>query len=122
MSLTLTIIGNRFEGGNADQISRLRYTGSFTNPYTAGGEVVTSLPFTKKIFGGKTLMVNPSVSTNLAGLAHNAIWRGDTSSTATIVLQLVQPGLSGTASAGFYIDNTTANISNLTCTFEMSGK
>lgn len=122
MSTTLTIIGSRLEGGNADQISRLRYTVSCTNPYTAGGEVITTLPFTKKFFGGKVLQVNPVCATNLAGAAANSAFRGDTSSTATIVLQLLQTGLSGTASAGFWVDNTTANISNLTFTMEVSGK
>lgn len=122
MSLALTIIGSRYEGGNADQVSRLRYTGSFTNPYTAGGEAITTFPFTKKFFGGKVLSVNPVVATNLAGALGNAVFRSDTTSTGTVILQLLQTGLSGAASAGLWVDNTTANISNATCVIEISGK
>ncbi len=68
------------------------------------------------------MIVGKAKSTEaLAGLVTHATFRADTSSTATAVIQLLSAGLSGTASAGNLVDNTTANISTLTCTVELFG-
>ncbi len=120
MSLTLTVIGSRLEGGNSDGFNRTRYTVSCTNPYTVGGESVSTLPYTKKFLGGRTLSVSAATATNLAGLANTAVFRSDASSTGTVTLQFLQGGT--TTSTGLWVDNTTANISNMTFIIEVIGK
>ena len=78
--------------------------------------------FPNKFLGGKVTAVSAAVTAALAGLAHTGTFRGDSSSTGSAVLfQLFQTGLAATASAGLWVDNTTANISATTCTIEMWG-
>lgn len=122
MTLTLTIIDDTYSRNGADGVKRVQFTGSFTNPYTAGGEsVTTSTYFGTKFLGGTVLAVEPSVGIDNTGIAMTGRFRSDTSSTTTAVLQLFNAGLSGTAKAGLFVDNTVANISNTTITFEMAG-
>ena len=123
MSLTLTIIDDTYSSNSSDGRKRVFFTGSLTNPYTASGEVITTMStyFYTKFLGGHVTMVNPSVTSALAGIAKTGTFRGDTSSLTTQVLQFFQTGLSGTASAGLWVDNTTANLSATTFTVEAYG-
>lgn len=123
MSVTFTILDDSNSANNPDGRKHIFGVLSFTNPYTAAGESLTvSTYFPSKFLGGKVTAVSGAVTAALAGLAHTGTFRGDSSSTATAVLfQLFQSGLPGTASAGLWVDNTTANISATTCTVEMWG-
>jgi len=122
MSVTFTIIDSSDTANNADGKKRVYGTLSFTNPYTASGESITvSSYFPHKFLGGEVKMINPSVSIANTGLVALAKFRGDSSSVTTAVIQLFNTGLTGTANAGLLVDNTVANISNITCTVEMVG-
>ena len=122
MSVTFTIIDSSMDGNSADGRKRVLGTLSFTNPYTANGESFSlSSYFPNKFLGGRVTAIQQSVTAANASLLAHAAFRGDTSSTATAVIQLFSVGLSGTANAGFLVDNTTANISNATCTVELQG-
>jgi hypothetical protein len=123
MSMTVTIINDRYSTTDGSQRKYIDYTISCTNPYTANGEVLSDFSghFNKEFLGGWTTMVNPSVTVNLAGLAKSCVPRATTASTSTITLQLLAMGFATTA-WGNYVDNTTANISNCTFTLRMSGR
>lgn len=128
MTLTLTVIDDQYASNGGDGVKSLRLTGSFTNPYTAGGESVTLSSYfhatagsTSKFLGGRVMAVNPSVSIDLAGVLATGVFRGDTSSTTTAVLQLFNAGLGGTSKAGLFVDNTTANLSTGTVTLLVQG-
>jgi len=122
MTATFTIIDDPTSANGVDGRKRIFGTLSFTNPYTAGGDVFSlSTYFPSKFLGGRVTSVNPSVTAALAGLVTHATFRGDTSSTANGVIQLWSVGLSATANAGNLVDNTTANISGLTCNVELFG-
>ncbi len=122
MTATFTIIDGAVESNGADGRKRIFGTVSFTNPYTANGDSFSlSTYFPSKVLGGKVVGIGPSVTTALAGLAAHATFRCDTSSTSTAVIQLLSAGLSGTANAGNLVDNTTANVSGLTCLVEVVG-
>lgn len=129
MTLTLTVIDDNYGNNTADGTKTARYTGSFTNPYTAGGEVIDMSAlggaggtlFPTKFLGGAIEAINASVAVNDAGtLAASAI-RGGTSSTSSCVLQLFNCGLSATNKAGLFVDNTVANISSYTATIRLTG-
>lgn len=121
MTLTLSIIDDTYSANDAMGRKDLLFTGSFVNPYTAGGETCDfSSYFKRKFYGGGIRAVNASVTTALSGIVSSGTFRGDTNSVATTnlstgggnpVLQLWAIGLSGTANAGLRVDNTTANIS-----------
>jgi len=123
MSVTFTILDDSNSANGADGRKHIFGVLSFTNPYTASGESLTvSTYFPNKFLGGKVTAVSAAVTSALAGLAHTGTFRGDSSSTtAAVLFQLFQTGLAGTASAGLWVDNTTANISATTCTVEMWG-
>ena len=127
MSLTLTAIDDRYQANQGDT-KRMWFTGSLTNPYTAGGEVIgANTYFPRQFLGGVVTAVNPSVTAALAGVARTGTFRADTSSVASTaalspVLQFFQTGLAATASAGLWVDNTTANLSNTTFTCYMEGR
>jgi len=122
MTATFTIIDGSGESNGSDGRKRIFGTLSFTNPYTAGGDVFSlSTYFPNKFLGGRVTSVNPSVTAALTGLVTHAAFRGDTSSTASAVIQLFSVGLSATSSAGALVDNTTANVSGLTCNVELFG-
>lgn len=122
MTATFTIIDDAPSGNDGSGRKRVFGTLSFTNPYTANGDSFSlSTYFPNKFLGGRVTAVNASSTTALAGLLTHATFRADTSSTATAVVQLLSVGLTGTASAGNLVDNTTANISGLTCTVELFG-
>ena len=123
MTLTLSIIDDTYSANDvAGGVKNVRFTASFTNPYTTGGETITtSTYFPAKFLGGGVESVNASVTTANAGIARTATFRGDTASTSIAVLQLFNAGLSGTASAGGFVDNTVANLSNTTVTLRMAG-
>ncbi len=95
---------------------------SLTNPYTAGGESITvSTYFNRQFLGGHITMINPSVSAANAGIAETGVFRGDTNSITTAVLQFWNGGLSATANAGLQVDNTIANLSSTTLWVELNG-
>jgi len=122
MSILFTVIDDTYSANGPDGKKRLWGTVSLTNPYTAGGESITvSSYFKTKFLGGKVMMVNPSVTAANAGIAMTGTFRGDTSSTTTAVLQFWNAGLSATANAGLFVDNTTANLSNTTCVIQLEG-
>lgn len=122
MSVTFTIIDDSGSSNNADGKKRVYGTLSFTNPYTPNGELLTvSSYFPNKFLGGNVMAVGQSVTIANAGLVALAKFRGDTTSTTTAVIQLFNTGLSATANAGLLVDNTVANISNITCLVEMVG-
>lgn len=127
MSLTLTAIDDRYQANQGDT-KRMWFTGSLTNPYTANGESVgVNTYFPKQFLGGKVTAVNPSVTAANAGIASTGTFRADTASVASSaalapVLQFFQTGLTGTASAGGFVDNTTANLSNTTFICYMEGR
>ncbi len=127
MSLTLTAIDDRYQANPGDT-KRMWFTGSLTNPYTAGGESVgTNTYFPRQFFGGKVTAVSGAVSTALAGIIQSGTFRGDVSSVATTaaltpLLQFYQGGLAATANAGLWVDNTTANLSGGTFVCYMEGR
>lgn len=123
MSVTFTIIDDSNSSNGADGRKHIFGTLSFTNPYTASGESLTvSNYFPHEFLGGKVTAVSGAVTAALAGLAHTGTFRGDNNTIAgAAIFQMFQTGLSGTASAGLWVDNTTANISGLTCMVEMWG-
>jgi hypothetical protein len=123
MTLTLTVIDDQYQGNAGDGVKTIRFTGSFTNPYTAGGESVTlSTYFPHKFLGGNpAACINPSVAIALAGVGATAAFRGDPNTTLVAKVQLFNAGLSGTSSAGLFVDNTTADISTLTTTIMAQG-
>jgi hypothetical protein len=123
MSLTLTIIDDTYSANDGTGRKTVYFTGSLTNPYTAAGESLTSTSvyFKTKFLGGHVTAVNPSVTSALAGVARTGTFRADTSSLTLHVLQFFQTGLSGTSSAGLWVDNTTANLSATTFTVAMYG-
>jgi len=122
MTATFTIIDDPTSANDSSGRKRIFGTISFTNPYTANGDSFSlSTYFPNKFLGGRVVAINPSSTTALAGLLTHATFRADTSSTATAVIQLFSAGLSATANAGNLVDNTTANISGLTCTIEAFG-
>jgi hypothetical protein len=122
MTATATLIDGQYNQGQSDGNKSLLFSVSITNPYSTGGELVSiSGYFPKQFRGGHRAMVNPSVTTANAGVASTATIRGDTSSTASIGLQFWNAGLSGTASAGLFVDNTVANLSGTTLHMMLSG-
>ncbi len=126
MSLTLTAIDDRYQANQGDT-KRMWFTGSLTNPYTAGGETVgANTYFPKQFLGGKVTAVQQSVTAALAGIAATGTFRGDTSSVASSaalapVLQFFQISPTG-GTAGTWVDNTTANLSGTTFTCSMEGR
>jgi hypothetical protein len=123
MSWAFTLIDDTFSANESSGRKRIFGTLSFVNPYTAAGELITSgaLYFKTKWLGGKIINVSTAVTSALAGIAQTGTFRGDTSSFASVGLQFFQTGLSGTANAGLWVDNTTANISATTVYVEMNG-
>lgn len=123
MTATVTLIDNQYGDSNdATGKKRIFATVSLTNPYTSGGDSITvSSYFKTKFLAGYVGAVNPSVTAANAGIAHTGLIRADTSSTTTVVLQFWNTGLTGTANAGLFVDNTTANLSDTTLQVELVG-
>lgn len=124
MTSTLTLIDDTYSSNDAQGNKRVFGTISMTNPYSTGGEVIGGFSglFKNKFLGGKVVAVGASVTAPLTGLATTAMFRGDPTSTASLVLQMFSIGLSATASAGSLVDNTTANISGTTVYVELMGR
>lgn len=122
MTAILTPIDDTYGANLPDGTKRLRFTVSLVNPYTAGGELLTvSTYFPDKFLGGTVQMVEPSVPIARAGILATGTFRGDVNSVTTAALQFFNSGLSATASAGVFVDNTVANLSTSTLTVEMVG-
>lgn len=121
MSVNFTLIDDTFSANESSGRKRIFGVLSFTNPYTAAGEVLTAVAtfFKAKWLGGRVMSVRQDVPVSLAGLASTGTFRGDANSIASVVVQLFQGGL--TTLSGTWVDNTTANISGLTCNVEMNG-
>lgn len=112
---------NTFRNG-LDGIKRQYGVISCTNPYTALGDLVTfPTSFGTKFLGAQQVGVGPSVSAALIATGHTATFLGDTNSLSAATMRLFNVGLSGTASAGLFVDNTVANISGLTISVEAIG-
>lgn len=126
MTALLTLTDDTYSANSSDGRKRLYGSVSLTNPYTAGGELITTSTYfgasNAKLDGGNVMMVNPSVAIALAGVLATGKFRGDNSSTTTVALQFFNAGLSGTANAGLFVDNTTANISAGTVFIELIGR
>lgn len=121
MSVTFTIIDTSDTCNNADGKKRIYGTLSFTNPYSTGGETFSvATYFPNKFLGGVITSVQQSVSTDNSGIVSTGKFRGDATST-NAVIQLFDIGLSATTKAGLLVDNTVANISNITCNIELVG-
>jgi hypothetical protein len=119
MTALLTLTDDTYSANSGDSRKRIYATVSLTNPYTAGGELIASTLFANKLDGGRVIMVNPSVAVNSAGIASTGILRGDNASVTGFVLQFFNPIT--TQIAGF-VDNTVANLSNVTCFVELIGR
>ncbi len=114
MTATLTLTDDIYSTNTSDGNKTLYFNISLTNPYTAGGEIITvSSYFPNKVHGGQILMVNPSVAVANAGLASHSTFRGTNTSTTSVALQFFNVSLGG-ATAGNFVDNTVANLSNTT--------
>lgn len=115
MTMTFTPIDDTYSANESSGRKHIFGTVSCTNPYTASGDTFSTATYFKaKFLGGVLTMVNPSMTANQIGRVRTATFRGDTSSFAAAVVQLLDVGLSGTANAGLFVDNTTANISSHT--------
>ncbi len=115
MTMTFTLIDDTYSSNESSGRKQIFGTVSCTNPYTAGGDTFSiSTYFKAKFLGGVVTAVNQSTAIGLAGVAGSAKFRGDTSSFTSAVVTLFQTGLSATATAGLWVDNTTANISTAT--------
>lgn len=122
MTTTNTIIDDQYSCNDTTGRKRVNYLVSLTNPYSAGGESITiSTLFPNKFLGGRVTMVNPSVSIDNTGIAASGVFRATTSSTSTVLLQFLNAGLTATAKAGLFVDNTVANLSNTSLYVEMVG-
>jgi len=121
MTATLTATDSTYNANGSDGRKRLYATISLTNPYTSGGESITTSTYFGTVFdGGRVLAVNPSVSVTNAGIAHTGTFRSSNASTTTAVLQFFNVSLGG-STAGMFVDNTVANLSSTTVFVEMIG-
>lgn len=119
MTTTVTIIDNTYDSNIGSGRKQIFATVSCTNPYTAGGEAITvSSWFPNKFLGAGGAVYNPSVAITSI---FPAIIRADTSSVSTVKLQFLNAGLTATANAGLFVDNTVANISNVTVYTQLWG-
>ena len=87
---------------------------------TAGGDAITldATYFPNKFLSGRLAGINPNVSIAAAGVAALGHFRADSTSTASVIFQLMNVGV-GT-SFGALIDNTI-NLQSCTVTVEMVG-
>jgi len=124
MTALLTLTDDTYSANNGDGRKRIYGSVSLTNPYTTGGEVLTTTAyFPNKFDGGKVTMVNPSVAILMAGIAHTGTFRGDGSSTTAGVLQFMNVSLGG-STAGTFVDNTVTGTTYAATTLfvEMIGR
>lgn len=120
MTTTLTLIDNVYEASGGDGRKRLYATLSILRPSTAGGDALSldATYFPNKFLGGRVVGINPNVSIGAAGVAALGQFRADTTSTATVIFQLMNVGVG--ASFGALIDNTIS-VQSCTVTVEMVG-
>jgi hypothetical protein len=122
MTTILTAIDSTYSSNDSAGRKSMYFTVSLVNPYSAAGEVLTvSSYFPHKFLGGTVTMIHQPVTIALAGVLATGKFRGDTTSTTVAILQFFNAGLSGTANAGLFVDNTTANLSTGTVTVNMVG-
>lgn len=126
MTTTFTITDDIFFANESSGRKTVHGLLSCTNPYSAGGEVFNwqtgTLNFFKsKFYGARVVYINPSVPVGLAGLGATGTFRGDNSSIASALFQLFNSGLSATATAGQWVDNTVSNISGLSIGIQAYG-
>ncbi len=123
MTATVTLTDDTYSANGADGRKRIYAAISLTNPYTAGGETITtSTYFPNRFDGGNVTMINPSVTADLAGIAASGVFRGTTASTTSALFQMFNGALPGAATIGRWVDNTVANLSNTTVYVEMIGR
>jgi len=123
MSVTASIVNDAYSGVSGDQRRNIDWTLSFTNPYTANGEVtnIWSGYAKKQFLGAWVTMVKPTVTATLTSKAPTLTVWADTSSTNTVTIKLYSLPLSG-ASMGELVDNSIANISGLTISMRTNSK
>jgi hypothetical protein len=122
MTTVLTAVDSTYHSNDATGLKRIFFSGSSTNPYSAGGESIDiSAYFKTKLLGGKVTMVNPSVTVDLTGIAASGTVRATTASTTTLLLQFLNTGLPVTTAVGRWVDNTVANISTMSFYAELIG-
>lgn len=124
MSNLFTITGANFDANESSGRKVLHGTISFTNPYTASGEVIAAAGtyFKSTFFGGNVTYIRQDVAgASAQGRAVLAKFRADALSFSAPILALFDIGLSGTAGAGGLVDCTTPNISGLTVGVQMWG-
>lgn len=115
MTNTFTITGANVDTNESSGRKVLHGTLSFTNPYTASGEVIGAMStyFKSLFFGGNVTYIDGAVSlVNCVGPVLSK-FRGNSSSYAAPILQFFNVSLGG-STAGTLVDHTTANISNIT--------
>lgn len=123
MTTIVTLTDDTYSANSSDGRKRIYASISCVNPYSTGGEsITTSTYFPSKFDGGKVTAVNAAVNIDLVGSASTAVFRSTSASTSTALLQLLNVGLTATTKAGLFVDNTVANISNLTFQVEMIGR
>jgi hypothetical protein len=122
MTLSITLTDDTYSANGSDGRKRIYATGSLTNPYSTGGETITTSTYFGNVFdGGVVTMINPSVSILNAGIAQTGKFRGTNASTTSAVLQFFNVSLGG-STAGTFVDNTVANLSSTTVYLEMIGR
>lgn len=121
MTALLTLTDDTYSANNGDGRKRLYANISFTNPYSAGGELITQAYFGTKFDGARVIMVNPSVAAGPAAIAATGCARGDNASTAAFLLQFWN---ASTSTIGGLVDNTvnTASWSSVSVFVEMIGR
>jgi hypothetical protein len=119
MTALITLTDDTYSANSADGRKRLYATVSLTNPYTATGEVITNTYFNTCLDGGRVIMVNPWVAVNSAGIASTGTVRGDNKSTSSFILQFFN---SITTQIAGFVDNTVANLNQVTCFVELIGR
>ncbi len=119
MTALLTLTDDIYSANGSDGRKRLYATLSLTNPYTATGEVITQAYFPNILDGARTIMVNPWVAVNSAGIASTGIARGTNASTSAFIFQFFN---SITTQIAGFVDNTLANLNQVTCFIEMIGR
>lgn len=120
MTTTLTLLDSVYDSNEASGRKRLFATLSILRPSTAGGDALDITGYFPNTFlGGVRVGINPNVSIAGAGVAALGTVRADSTSTATIIFQLMNVGVG--ASFGALIDNTIS-VQSTTVTIELIGK
>jgi len=119
MSTTVTLRDDIYSQNDATGKKRLFVTISCTNPYTANGELVDCSTYFDTVEAVNIVGVGPSVSATLSGLASTAKAKFVPGTSTSFLLQMFNVSI---VPGNGWIDNSTANISNLTIYAELIGR